>query len=267
MKTIQLIFFLFAFAVFCNAETIDTVAGTTETAAVAEEEITGVDSTYKPAYHGDELKNMILPALKRFEIGWRVYDYDYDQTRKGTQGEDNTYFGSIFRIEKDHDAFPGKLLVRYRINDYFGVGITHDTLHAVTRDIANRGTPEEHPGTGDGTVELEGFVFYGYGRYAFENGIALFAELGIIQYDANFAALASWEREGRNKLNLDDTRGTSIAGGCEYSFNENLTAEIFIRQTDVDVDGEWLLLGSVEDPDVNFDLSNLAYGAGLRYSF
>jgi opacity protein-like surface antigen len=200
-------------------------------------------------------------------VGWRIYDYSYEETSRGSPDNGDTYFGSIYRIEEDHEFFPGAFYARYSLDDHFGIGLSYDSLRAVTRDIANRGTPEEAPGDGDGTVEVTGLVLYGYGEYSFDLPLSVFAEIGVIPYSVSFDAREEWSRNGRNELSLDDSFGYFIAGGIACPIWKNLMAELFVRYTRVEVDGEWRLLGAVKDPDVNFDLSNTAYGAGLRYSF
>lgn len=200
------------------------------------------------------------------DVGWRIRKYQFYETRKGNPGGNDTYFGSIYRITEDQSYFPGVLYLQYRVNPYWGLGLSYDSIDAETIDIANRGTPEASQ-SGDGNVELSGPLFYAFGRYPNETPFTPFAELGMALYSSDFAAKETWSRNGQNRLEVDDATGWFLTGGCDYSFPNHWSVEAFMRHTVVSADAVWYLQGAPRDSDVTFDLGNLAFGLGAKYTF
>lgn len=199
-----------------------------------------------------------------WDIGWRFRQYSFFEDQKGEPGGNNTYFGSIYKIEDDHSFFPGMPYVQYRFNPYVGAGLTYDTIVARTVDVGDRGKPTEHKSS-DGDIEMKGPALYVLGRYANDSKFTPFAELGMIFYGTSFNAEGDWGR--RNRLELEDDNGIFVAGGCDYRINNNFSVEVFLRRTSVKTRGTWYLNNRTMDDDVNFDLGNLAYGIGAKYSF
>lgn len=200
------------------------------------------------------------------DIGWRFRDYSFDQTTKGTPDGVGTFFGSIFRIEEDHDPLPGVLYVQYRPIPYLGVGVTYDTLNAKTRDVQFRGTPRESPGPGDGTVELDGPALYVTAQYPNESIFTPFVELGMIFHDASFNADPDWAARG-NRLPLSADDATFFTLGLNVAINGRWSVECFYRTMDAKATGEYRIGDQLRKEDVSFDLSNSAYGVGGRYTF
>jgi hypothetical protein len=91
--------------------------------------------------------------------------------------------------------------------------------------------------------------------------------VGYAFYQCEFDELPSWSSGGRKVMNLDSTTGFELAGGLGIRLYKNLSADLYVRQMQVDdITGEYLMDGRKQS-DIIFTMSYTAFGAGLSCRF
>jgi opacity protein-like surface antigen len=128
----------------------------------------------------------------------------------------------------------------------------------------------------DGTINLEGPLFYLFGKYPNTTPFTPYLELGVAYYSASWEANPAWRDSGGANSHifvLDDTTGWAIGTGCEIAIYKGLCADIYWRYTEVDVGVHYYLYGKEQAINAekrwreSFPMSNYAAGLGLKYVF
>jgi hypothetical protein len=210
--------------------------------------------------HWDDAKPYVDDALVfvsgHLQVGLRVVYFDLTEDRKGGKYE-NSYLGSIYALKDDQHYGP-KLFLQWMFNDYVGLGVAYDEVSAITWD-----------GGTDGTVDIDGWIWYAVGAYPNETRFTPFAEVGVGFYDGDFAHDATWRNwrgPASHTMKLEDPRGFSIALGCDVQVFERWDVQLYLRRTKVDVDATYKFFGEPRE-EGTFPLDNYAWGIGAKYRF
>jgi outer membrane protein W len=111
-------------------------------------------------------------------------------------------------------------------------------------------------------------VYYLAVRYPITEHWVPFGEVGLISYRSSFDVNPAWYANGLRRFDLDDARGKYVAVGLEGRFGDHWSVDVYIRQVNVDVDGEYVFRGDTRRAQpFTFTLSHLSYGLGIRYRF
>jgi len=214
-----------------------------------------VYSDYAPA------SSLDLGAF-RFAIGTRIL---HVVLLNDTQGrpEQNSFIGTIYKIDANQDYLPlrpyAQITAQAGLLD-IGLGLGYDHLEVATVDN----------GTGDGDIEMKGWLIYLVAAYPNETRFTPFGEIGVASYHNSFDPIASWSDDGVRRFSLDDSRDLYLAAGCDVQISDALSANLYVRYVDVDVDGRYYfsLDSRAYNPDpFTFTLEHLACGVGVKYVF
>lgn len=204
-----------------------------------------------------------------WQVGTRYLDVQLQDKTRGTPGN-GSFFGSITTISEEQDSMPDKLYLQYRImKSPFWIGVSRDHVRAETLDdITGDGVAD--PNTGDGSVDLAGFIPYIQAVWDNKTRLTPYVQVGYGFYQADFEENEVWGGEGMRRVDLKgDVNGIELAGGLHVRLYRNLAADIFAKSMQIDdVKGEWYTArGRVKGGDVVLTMSYVAYGAGLSYRF
>ncbi|NCC49754.1 MAG: hypothetical protein EOM20_00930 [Spartobacteria bacterium] len=204
----------------------------------------------------------------RLALGARVTTFTLEDTERDNR--EDSFLGSITKLEAEQDHTP-RVFVNYKFFRFLGVGVTWNQLRAETiTHVREEGIPGDmHT---DGTIDLEGFLYYVTVRLPNRTRFTPFAEYGVAQYDANFDHDPLWRYSGNNRLMvLEDADSNYYAIGLDVQIFEGLQLNLYYRKMDVDVDARYYLNDDqmVEPPreESTFPMGHYAYGLGLKYAF
>lgn len=245
----------------------DAVAADVNGTVVAEEETTIIT----PAPRETE----VIPVSKedsfyenylrdRLRVGTRVLWYSLTDTESGEEF-DGSFIGSLNRTTEDQDPAPVYFYAEYAITPYFGLGFSYDQFKVVTLDS----------GGGDGTFEVDGPIFYAFGRY--ENGSAFtpFVELGLAFYGVDFDARDEWTFSdgGSNVINRfdpDSSTGVVLGGGVDIEIIDHLSVNLYLRYVSMDIDVDYYFTPVSDTTPFatgTFPGDHFAYGLGVAFTF
>lgn len=196
----------------------------------------------------------------QIEVGTRAL---HISLRKDSQGEPHkgSFIGSINELDPNQVYTPHHPYVQALIpagDLRMGVGITYDTLSVATVDH----------GAGDGDVEMDAWTLYFVLTYPNDSALTPFAEIGAALYRNDFDPIPSWYAGGRRNFVFDDSTAFHVATGCDYAFTDQLSANVYVRYVQLELDGEYVFKGDSRLPEpFVFPMDHLAYGFGLKYTF
>ena len=204
----------------------------------------------------------------RLAVGARVTTFTLEDTERDSR--DDSYLGSITKLDAEQDNSP-RLFINYKLIRYLGVGVTWNELRAATvTHVREEGIPGDmHT---DGTIDLQGLLYYVTVRLPNRTRFTPFAEYGVAQYDSNFDHDPGWRSSGNSRLMVvEDTDSNYYAVGLDIQILEGLQVNLYYRKMDVDVDAKYYLNDDemTGDPreEATFPMGNYAYGLGLKYAF
>ncbi len=205
--------------------------------------------------------NTVVPASTwRYEAGLRSL---YMDLAKSKQGEpfNGSFIGSINELKPDQQLLPVHPYIQALkpIDHYLlGAGLSFDSWTVATED----------GGGGDGDVEMDAWTIYLVGRMTTTSKFSPFAELGWAMYNNSFDPDPTWYAGGRRNFTFDNANGLHLAAGCDYMITPNLSANVYLRYVDVELDGKYIFRGDSRPPEsFVFPMEHLAYGLGLSYTF
>jgi len=204
----------------------------------------------------------------RLAIGARVTTFTLEDAERDSREE--SYLGSITKLDAEQDNSP-RLFINYKLIRYLGVGVTWNELRAATvTHVREEGIPGDmHT---DGTIDLQGLLYYVTVRLPNRTRFTPFAEYGVAQYDSNFDHDPGWRSSGNSRLMVvEDTDSNYYAVGLDIQILEGLQVNLYYRKMDVDVDAKYYLNDDEMNGDpreeATFPMGNYAYGLGLKYAF
>jgi hypothetical protein len=164
----------------------------------------------------------------------------------------------------------------------------------ITWDRVAARTITSSTGRTDGTLFASGPIWTLFARYKNESRFTPYAGLGAAFYNRTRvskgswhygfsgddvqgylawrqAGSPSWPNDGYNRtFNLDDAAGFVATFGCAIKIGGHWEADLYGRYTNVVLDNEYTLsyYGDVfRSESYEFDISNMAYGVGIKYVF
>lgn len=195
-----------------------------------------------------------------FSIGTRIL---YVALLNDTQGAQmrNSFIGSIYKIEANQDYLPLRPYAQVTMRTgpaEIGLGLSYDQLEVATVDN----------GGGDGDIEMESWMIYLLAAYPNESRFTPFGELGLATYRNSFDPISSWSEDGKRRFALDDSQALYVGAGCDIRVNKGLSANLYLRYVDVDVDGDYVYRPDSRAPKpFTFTLEHIACGVGVKYVF
>jgi len=194
--------------------------------------------------------------------------------------DDDVSLGTINKLNDIQDHAPTKIFLNYLMNPYWGFELSYDKIEAETRTS---------DGKSDGDVEMSGPILSVFGRYPNHTGFVPYGGIGLAVFGGDFDEEAHWALGypnpeayvdagspstplgGRTRsMSVDDYTGTVIYLGVVWEFWERWAADVLFRYMDMEADSTFTgkVHGNVETViSDTFDLSNTAYGLGIRYTF
>lgn len=201
-----------------------------------------------------------------FQVGTRFLDVQLQDKTRG-ESRNGSFVGTITEITEEQDHSPDKLYAQVRVpKTFLWVGVSYDHVRAQTMDDSNGDGVADTSG-GDGSVDIAGYIPYLQAVWDNQTRFTPYLEVGYAFYQCEFDELPSWSSGGRKVMNLDSTTGFELAGGLGIRLYKNLSADLYIRQMQVDdITGEYLMDGRKQS-DIIFTMSYTAFGAGLSCRF
>lgn len=223
---------------------------------------TSGDAAAEPAegeelVYSDPLPTSTIGGDFHFSIGTRILYVELLNDTKG-QPDLNSFIGSIYKIEAEQNYLPVRPYAQLTTQTgpvEVGLGLSYDRLEIATVDN----------GSGDGDIEMESWMVYLLAAYPNETRFTPFGELGLATYWNSFDPLSSWSEDGRRRFELDDSRALYLAAGCDIAIDHNLSANLYLRYVDVDVDGSYHF--HPVPREFTFTLEHIACGVGVKYVF
>jgi hypothetical protein len=205
--------------------------------------------------------SLFLDAPIHVAAGFRFMTVDLKNNVKGEPFQDS-FIGSINRLEIQDDVWAMRPYVelKARLANWLevGVGAGWDKLVVTTLD----------QDTGDGDVHMQARFVYCTIALPNPSRLTPFVEIGEGNYRNSFRPLPEWYEGGKREFVLDDSTSRHIAAGCDIALYEGLSLNLYVRRSDVEVDGIYIFRGdSRDDTPFTFTLEHVAYGAGLQYAF
>ena len=208
----------------------------------------------------------------RLVVGTRIITFSLS--------DDDVSLGTINKLNYIQDHAPNKIFLNYLMNPYWGFELSYDKIEAETRTS---------DGKSDGDVEMSGPILSIFGRYPNDTGFVPYGGIGLAVFDGDFSEEAHWALGypnpqayvdagspstplgGRTRsISVDSYTGTVIYLGVVWEFWENWAADVLFRYMDMEADSTFTGKGRNNVENVisdTFDLSNTAYGLGIRYTF
>lgn len=183
-----------------------------------------------------------------------------------TQGRphEGSFIGSIYKLIPEQNYGPTRPYVQgaYR-GPWFslGLGFSLDRLVVATMDDRNRG---------DGDIHMTAWIFYLLASCPNRTPFTPFVEWGQGYYRNHFNPLPVWSDGGRKRFDLENSKAVHMGGGCDVALTDALSVNLYVRYTDVEVDGEYVIRRSREKyrhKPFTFTLEHIAYGIGMQYAF
>lgn len=201
-----------------------------------------------------------LLAQIDFTAGFRLTRFDLDSPVKG-EPFDNSFIGSINRLEEQQDFGDPNLYfqVSYALEWFsLGAGISWDELRIKTLD----------QNTGDGDIVMDAQILYLFLSVPNDTRFTPFLEIGRGSYDNSFDPRPAWSAGGLRRFDLEDSSGSHFALGLDIMIGKGWCANLYYRQSDVQVDGVYVYNGDARNPEpFTFTTEHAAYGVGLSYTF
>jgi hypothetical protein len=192
----------------------------------------------------------------RLEVGVRSLGLKLEEKHRGEAFEDS-FVGSITLLREEQDRALNRFFLQYKPLPYLGVGVSRHEFGVEAWD--EEGT--------DGTVELEGPLFYLLACLPNRSRLTPYVEAGIVDYAVRFERSPEWGQLGNKQIVLDDTRGRYFGFGCDLYLFKGLCLDFYRRQVDVDDVTGAFYLNSEKWDDAIFTVSHASYGFGLKYVF
>ena len=208
----------------------------------------------------------------RLAVGTRIITFSLS--------DDDASLGTINKLNEIQDHAPIKIFVNYLVNPCWGFELSSDKIEVETRTS---------DGKSDGDGEMSGPILSVFGRYPNDTGFVPYGGIGLAVFDGDFSEEAHWALGYSNpKAYLDaGSPGTPLAGrtrsmsvdsytgmviyvGAAWEFWEHWAADVIVRY--MDMEAVTTFTGKVGDTvetviSDTFDLTNTAYGLGIRYTF
>lgn len=198
----------------------------------------------------------------RFAVGTRLLHIELLDDTQGSQNQ-GSFIGSLYKIEANQDYLP--------LNPYvqattmagpveLGLGLSYSHLDVATVDS----------GGGDGDIEMDGWMLYLLAAHPNDSRFTPFGEIGLALYQNSFDPISSWSEGGLRAFALDDSQALYLGGGCDVRIWNNLSANVYLRYVDVDVDGKYYYRNdsrAYHPKPFTFTLEHLACGVGVKYVF
>lgn len=192
--------------------------------------------------------------------GVRFTKFELDAPVKG-EPFDNSFIGSINRLQEVQDTSDPNLYFQATCHfDWLavGAGITWDELRIKTLD----------QNTGDGDVIMDAQIIYVMASIPNETRFTPYMEIGRGKYDNSFDPLPAWSQGGLRRFDLANSTGSHLAFGLDIEIGKGWCANLYMRQSDVDVDGIYVYNGDAREPEpFTFTTKHTAYGVGLSYTY
>jgi hypothetical protein len=225
---------------------------------------------YRSAYNADRhdwwkkperQHALFLDAPVHIAAGFRFMTIDLKKNVKGEPFEDS-FIGSINRLEADQDfwALRPYVQVSGKLADWLeiGVGAGWDKLVITTLD----------QNTGDGDVHMQARFLYFIASIPNPSRLTPYIEIGKGNYRNSFRPLPAWSEDGKRAFELENSTARHIAAGCDIALYEGVSLNLYVRKSDVEVDGTYIFRGdSRSDTPFTFTMEHVAYGCGLQYVF
>jgi len=226
--------------------------------------------SYRPAYSMDRHDWWRKPERQHalfhnepvhIAAGFRFMTVDLKNNVKGEPFQDS-FIGSINRLEADQDfwALRPYVQVTGKLADWLeiGVGAGWDKLVITTLD----------QNTGDGDVHMQARFLYFIASIPNPSRLTPYIEIGKGNYRNSFRPLPAWSEDGKRAFELENSTARHIAAGCDIALYEGVSLNLYVRKSDVEVDGTYIFRGdSRPDTPFTFTMEHVAYGCGLQYVF
>ena len=201
-----------------------------------------------------------------FQVGTRIMQVELQDKTRG-EPFNGSFVGSITEITEEQDNTPDKLFAQVRIpKSFIWIGVSYDHVRAQTMDDSD-GDGLADSGGGDGSVDIAGFIPYLQAAWDNETRFTPYLEVGYAFYQCEFDTIPNWSNGGRKTMNLDSTTGFELAAGLGVRIYNNLSADVYVRQMQVDdITGEYVMDGRKQS-DIIYTMSYTAFGAGLSCRF
>jgi outer membrane protein W len=212
------------------------------------------------------------------DIGLRLSTFALDDT--GAQSPDNTYLGTINKVDDERDSFPLRPFVNIWFNKYIGLELTYDKIAGKTTTIS---------GKSDGIVEMSGPMASIAFRYPNKTQFVPYAGVGVAFFSGNFDETNHWalgynspaayDTAGRpseplggrtRRMEVEDDEGFVLMAGVIWNISDSWAADVFIRKMQLDADATFIAdVNGVEENRIegSFPLDNIGFGLSVKYTF
>ena len=258
-------------SVTSDASSVPANAGTNQASVMAPAPVveSGVVETSKPIPGVDEAGF----ALEQFSLGTRITHYELETTHK------NYFLGHLNKLEAIQDNAPTKLYADWWFHRYLGVELTWDRVEARVHN-------DDPEGISDGNLVAEGPIATMMARYPNKTRVTPHAGIGMAFMSVAFDEAPWWAlgydgpdsyemlgsptvpRNGKTREMLpdDSAQGVVATAGVDARISRHWSADVYWRYMDLDVKMGFRTGGDVKDAR-DIPLSNMAFGAGVKYVF
>jgi opacity protein-like surface antigen len=245
------------------------------------------NTTTWPLWAADSWENTSDIVHDHLRIGLR---YRQIKLTDDERSLDNSYLGSITELDSMSDYDPMTWLTfEWLLNPYFVFRFNLEQVKAQSQTTSW----DNHT---DGDVNLEGYqlsllfrlpnrtrfvptagIGYAWLDSTFDHNPVWYNGFGGETKDADYAAWVAagsppWPNRGyRREIILDNTTALVLMGGLEIQLTDHIDLNLFVQHMEVqEVDVTYNLSfgGNVfESTQAEFPMSNIGYGAGIRWTF
>lgn len=230
-----------------------------------------------PRLRGTSTDGILTLLRRHVEIGTRITHFELKDDRRST---DDTFLGSIIRLDDKQDLMPTKLFLAFRVNDLFGFELNYDKVAARTITVT---------GKSDGTISMSGPIVSLFARYPNQTAFTPFAGFGLAYFSAAFNETDHWrlgydspedyisagkpatpKGDRLRTMHVSSDVGRVIVLGLIWRITNSWALDAFWRTMDVEADA--VFTSTVHGVPENsrhgeFPLDHDAWGLGAKYIF
>lgn len=211
-------------------------------------------------------------SLEGFSIGTRFTHFELETERK------NTFLGHIDKLEAIQDNSPTKVYADWWFHRYVGVELTWDRVEARTHN-------DDPEGISDGNLIAQGPMASLMARYPNKTRVTPHVGLGMAFMSVTFEEEPWWalgyaspesyaelgspsipRGKTREMLPDDSANGVVMTAGLDVRISQHWSADLYWRNMDLDAKMGYRIAKEIRDSKT-IPLSNMAYGAGVKYVF
>jgi outer membrane protein W len=211
-------------------------------------------------------------SLEGFSIGTRFTQFQLETERK------STFLGHIDKLEAIQDHSPTKVYADWWFYRYLGVELTWDRVEARTHN-------DDPEGISDGNLVAQGPIASLMARYPNKTRVVPHVGVGMAFMSVKFEEEPWWalgysspesyaelgspsvpRGKTREMLPDDSANGVVITAGLDVRITQHWSADLYWRHMDLDAKMGYRISEEIRDSK-SIPLSNMAYGAGVKYLF